>query len=456
MSATRARCLCLAFLPLLASCVPILEARVRTRIHADGTTARETTWTKTRRGGDDDDEKRWNARPIADDLGAGLGRGFPSIESTDDALKLSGVFASPADVPADFRRDVPILEASSTRRIEFATEDLLFGTHFLYRETFVDAIQPEDQKGARRRLLDFTTAQVKRAVALEFGVGFEVGRFDAWVDELLRPTLDGIIDLYWHERKRLGDRDPHTGETGADRLLGRALARLEKLGLTLDLAADDDSNGAAAQAWLQKLLASRLDPKDQTARSLRPEDFRHLFPADDPTAGVRVAWERLAITDFGSVESLERAFQRHLYSVTGTYGTPPAEAEYRFDCALELPGLLLRTNGFLEGTNTSFWRFTGEDLFPSGYSMEAESVTLDSSLLGRLRELKPTLDRRDAVDLIRALRDVTAERRERMRELLEAAARQGTVASIAADPDRQGDDEVVKRLNDVLDTVRRP
>ncbi|MFG0316680.1 MAG: hypothetical protein ACF8XB_05365 [Planctomycetota bacterium JB042] len=439
----------------LASCVPILEGRIRTRVLADGTTFRDTTWTKIRRGGDDEDEKRWNARPIAEDLARGVGRGFPSVETTDDRMKLSGVFRSPHEVPVDFRRDVPVLDAASTRQIEFRREDLLFGAHYLYRETFVDAIEPPDEKEARRELLRFVRRLVKRGAELELGRAYALDRFDVWVDETLGPVLEGILDLYWREKKRLGERDPHTGETGADRLLKRALERIRRLGLDLSPDADDERNAAAAQAWLCRLLAETVRPKADNARPPRPGDFRYLFPADDPWSGLRVARDRLAAADFGSNEALERELQRRLYALTGTFGSPPAEAEFRFDCALELPGLLLRTNGFLESGDTSFWRFTGEDLFPHGFVMEAESVVLDSPLLGRLRDLKPTLDRRDAVDLIRALKGVDAEDRARMKELLETAARHGTIEALAPDPEKEGDEQRVKKLEEVLEVVRR-
>jgi len=439
----------------LSGCLPIVEGTTRTRVLEDGTTIRHTRYVKVRRKADDEDQKRWNARPIREDLGRDLGHGF-AVETTDDSLKLEGVFPGPSEMPADFRRDVADLGATSSNRVEFTTEDLLFGTRYIWRETFVDAVKPESQGAARTELLRFVAAQIKRAAALEFDAGYELARFDTYVDDDLRPAMNDLVDVFWKERRRLGERDPITGRTGADRLLEKGAARLAKLGLRVDVALEDDVIFEHARDWLSRTLAATLDPKDDAQRRPTPTDFRYLFPADDPGAGLRVALERVAHQDFGSVEAAERAFKRRLYALTGTYGSPPAEAEFKFDCAIELPGVLLRTNGWVEGPNSAFWRFTGEDLFPGGYSMEAESAVLSSPLLGRLRELKPQLDRRDAVDLIRALKKVSTTDRARMKELLTAAARSGTTEAIAADPDRPGDEEIVKRLRTVLQAIERP
>ena len=444
----------LALSVALAGCLPIIEGRTRTRVLEDGTTIRETTYTKVRRDPNGEDEERWNARPIREDLGRDLGRGF-AVEATDDALSLEGVFPRPTAVPSDFVRDVPDLGASASNRIEFTTEDLLFGTRYVWRETFADAVAPEDQGAARRELLGFVVGLVTRAAALEFEAGYDLSRFDAYVEDALRPALDGFIGDFWRERKRLGDRDPVTGRTGADRLIERGVARLAKLGLEVDPDLEDDVLLERARGWLSRTLAATLVPRDDAARRPAPEDFAYLFPADDPAAGLRVAFERVAHRDLGGVEAAERAFKRRLYALTGTFGSPPAEAEFTFDAAVELPGVLLRTNGWVEGDRSAFWRFSGDDLFPGGFVMEAESAVLGSPLLGRLREVKPRLDRRDAVDLIRALEGVGPADRDRMKELLTTAAREGTTAAITPDESRPGDAEVVKRLRKVLTVVER-
>lgn len=440
----------------LAGCLPILEVRTRTRILPDGTALRETTIVKIRRDGSGDAEKEWNRRPIADDLGRALGEGFASVQKNDDRIVLSGVFADASKIPPDFRRDVPVLGRESTNRVSFQQQDLLLGTRYLYRERFVDAIEPDDQAEAKATLIRFGSKFVKDCVRHEFGAAYELAAFERWADRELEPALGKLVDIYWSERKAFGDVDPHTGKTGLDRALARARDRIAELGLDVDPARADADNLEAAKQFLCNLLAGTLQRKGDAGARPKADEFLYLFPEHDPGSGIAVAAERAAEREFGSVQEAKDAFQRAVIGVTGSYGSPPAEAEFRFDCAVELPGVLLRTNGAIEGDAGAFWLFEGEDLYPNGFLLEAESVVLDSPFIGRIAELKPSLDRRDAVRLIERLRDVDAAERARLRELLAQCAAAGSLAPLAPAPGAtDAEKALAERLKSVLEVVLR-
>ncbi|MBI4881932.1 MAG: hypothetical protein HY812_20085 [Planctomycetes bacterium] len=445
----------LAAAALLAGCLPTIEVRTRTRILQDGTVLRETRLVKIRSSTTNDQDKPWNKRPISEDLGKRLGEGFASLERSDDEILLSGVFPPATPIPPDFRRDVAVLEATSENHAEVRLEDILFGVRFLYRERYADAIVPEDQDEARAELIAFTTRFLKSAVRCEFGASYDYAAFNAWTDEKVAPLLKQLIEIYWSERRALGRSDPFTRQTGLERGLKRALERIGALGLKLDADQDEPHNMAAVRVFLGQLLAAKLTPKDPKARRLAPADFAYLVPEEKPLAALELALERAAVQEFGSADEATKAFQRRLLGVTGTYGSPPAEAEFRFDCAVEMPGMLLSANGYLESARSAFWLFDGQEIFPHGYVLEAESVVLDGARLGRIRELKTELGSRDAVRLIQRLEDVSAADRAAMGRLLDECARQGTLAALvdgADDPERK---RIQERLGPVLDALRR-
>lgn len=446
--------LSLLVLLLPSGCLPIISLESRTRILPDGTTIRETTYTKIRRDPNNDQERLWNSRSISEDLGKRLGEGFASIQREDDRIVLNGVFTRPDQVPADFLRDVGLVGSASRNRIEWKTEEILFGTRFLYRERFVDAIEPGDQKESRKKLVAFVVKTFRSAVRYEFGESWDLSELNRWSEEELAPLVDQLIGLYWQERKSLGKVDPLTGKNGFDRALRRAFKILARSGLRLDLEAEDDDNFARFQRWLQELLARHLKSKRDGQRAPTADDFRYLFPQEKPWTGVKLALERVAEREHGSVEKGEEAFQRVLLGVTGTYGSPPAEAEFRFDCTVEMPGILLRTNGFLESDQASFWLFEGEQIFPDGYQMEAESVVIDDRRLGRIRELQPRIDRRGAVRLIQRLEGVSAEDRGIMDGLLDDCARAGSLEALNR-PEEKQTEKIRKKLVNVLEPILR-
>ena len=449
MSFARAASLLLLAM-MTAGCLPVIVVKTRTRILPDGTTLRETRFEKERRHADNEQERFWNERPISDDLGRGLGRGFVTRERTDDVLVFSGVFTDPAAMPPDFLRDVAVLKRASRNHVDYRTEDLLFGTRHLYRERFVDAVAPENQKQARRELVDFAIHFLKAAVRHEFDHRYDPAGFDSFAHEQLEPLFDQLIEIYWNERRLMTKADPHTGLTGFDRALARALKLLEPLGLLLDRELEEEENLARFRAWFQELLANTLEPLHPSSSRPRPGDFDYLFPEEEPLSGLTLALERAAEREYGGVQEARDAFEILLLGVTGTYGSPPAEAEFRFDCAVELPGLLLRSNGFLESDRSAFWLFEGPEIFPDGFLLEAESVVIDTRRLGRIRELKSALDRRDMVLLIQRLEGVDAKQRQVLAKVLDECARQGTLEAHAQ---MELDEPTARQFDRVIEVV---
>lgn len=439
----------------LGGCLPVLEIKSRTRVSADGTTSRETVITKTRRNANSDDEKLWNGRPIVDDLPRSLGDGFRSIQRSELEIRMTGTFAHPEQMPSDFLRDVELLDAPARNRVDFVVEDLLFAKRYVYRERYVDAIQPEDLKENKRDAVRFAQKFAHAMIAGEFGRAFDTQELDRFIDGAGADLVGDLIEIYWFERKQLSKQDPVTRQTGLDRALARALKRIERVGATFDAKDGEDDNREVLEAWLRDLFSSNLKRKVDGSRPTL-SDFDYFFPNDAPWSGLETMITRAAQTEYGTTKKAEDVARRVLLGITGTFGSPPAQAEFHFDCAVELPGQLLRTNGYLETERSAFWVFEGEDLFPQGQWLEAESFTPDDRFLGKIRELRPDVERRDAARLIGVLEGVSEDDRERMAALLAIAAQHGSLSAIppAAEGDGQGQSDR-KRLEEIVDVLRR-
>jgi hypothetical protein len=415
---------CLAFAAsVIVGCKPTIVVTMRTRVAESGATTRET---KLERVGGDDKKDAAN-RQIRDAFPPGFGDLFPQRAETANAITLGGSFASPEAIPADFARAVEVVGGVSRNRISFKKADILFGTHYLYRERFSDAIEPEDLGAARDALIDQCVRFVRGAARHEFGREWNLESFDGWVKKDVRPLLVDLMEIWYSEQRNFDRKDPHTGKTGFDRAVTRARARLERAGVTLDEDLNAPLNRLLIEAWLSDQLALHLTKKTTGARA-KAEDFKYLFPEPPLAAewsGLARVTEATAVQEYGSVDAAKASFEKSFLAVTGTYGI--ADHNYRFDCAVEMPGTLLRTNGNVEGDSSAFFVFEGNDLFPRGVTLELESVVLDTALCARIRELRTDLTARDAAWIIRFLEDDDAAKRAELRAAIERCASYGSV-----------------------------
>jgi len=440
----------------IAGCKPVVEIRMRTRVDAAGGVSRETIL--TRRVDKNAEKKDEGSQPLQQFFPDRFGDGFAQKVVEHDSIRLSGTFTDLERMPADFARAVPVVDGTSRNRVSLRQQDILFGTHYLYRERFADAIEPEDLNAARDALVEQCVRFIRAAARHELGRDFDLTAFDAWAKKDLAELLKDLLEIWYSEQRNFGTKDPHTQKTGFDRMLARVKVRLARAGLALD--GEDfgtDLNRLLIEAWIADRLALSLVRKNGGDHA-EVEDFKYLFPeppAQEAWSGLARVTQRTAELEYGSTDAAQAAFEKSFLAVTGTYGM--AEHDYRFDCAIEMPGRLLRTNGNLEDDDGAFWLFSGDDLFPRGVDLEIESVVLDTSFLGRIRELRSTLDVRDAVWIIRELKDVDATDRAQMRAALEECARFGSVKwfedpSSADFPNR---DSLKSQLEPILASLRK-
>ncbi len=437
---------------VVVACRPVVTVKMRTKVATGGATTRETELRRTVDSDNKSDPSR--TKPLREFFPTAFGEGFPKRSEDANAISLAGSFPNPEAIPADFERAVDLVNNSSRNKISFKTEDILFGTRYLYRERFADAIEPEDLAKARDELIDQCIRFVRAAARYEFGRDFDTAAFETWVKSDLRKLLVDLMEIYYSERRNFGKKDPHTGEDGFDRAWKRVRARLEHSGLALDADMDAPLNRLLIESWISDQLALQLVRRGATKHP-KIEEFKYLFPEKEPWSGLERVMEKTAEQEYGSLEAAQKAFERSLLAVTGTFGS--ADFDYRFDCAVEMPGFLLRTNGNIESTTSAFWLFEGEDMFPNGVSLELESAVMETDLCARIKELKASLEPRDAVWLISHLEGTDAPSRAEMKKALTECARYGSLAWFddPALPDPQDRATLKGKLEPILAGLRR-
>ena len=118
----------------------------------------------------------------------------------------------------------------------------------------------------------------------------------------------------------------------------------------------------------------------------------------------KAAAKAVVAENFGDDEKLSEVLQPLAARILGLYLSEPLDS-HDFQCTLEVPGTIVKTNGTLLSEGIVRWTFAGSEAYPFGYAMECESLVaqtdFEKQLLGR-----SVLDTREAiidyVELIRS------------------------------------------------------
>ncbi|MDX1390537.1 MAG: hypothetical protein R3344_15215, partial [Acidobacteriota bacterium] len=193
--------------------------------------------------------------------------------------------------------------------------------------------------------------------------------------------------------------------------------------------------------WARDNVAGVLSTPDQP---IEPEDLDFW-----PTAsGFEAYWDEDAPPPTGRAAEFVESMEALGSGLTGYYGEGGA-ANFRFEIRVEMPGVLLETNGTPDDRGV-IWLIRGSDLPAEDATMRVESVELDDEALVSLGARRD-LDTHELLQLVDLLgsRDPTGE----LLALVEEAVERGGLDHIEA---RAGDETapVARELVDLLDPTR--
>jgi hypothetical protein len=383
------RCLC--FLGLLAAgCCPPAAIYVETTIHPDGSCDRMTWQPKDKFLPEQAKKPEWRARwkEVSD-----AGRPPVALDrkpSSDDChyFIARGSFKNPREIPSHYRftdANVPEAGASELERT-YETMDYGFVVEHRWREKITNIVTLAGFLKARDELLDTFLPPYTEAVEKVFGNEYDVSRAVAFLRTDVRRFLEqASLILYdaavrgkvMDERRQL---DPAMCKNLSD--------AAERCGIdpkwlvdAFALPANDKEKTQAEKRMCGPLVVKYFRHRDGRMLTLAEADalvhavlVEHRYEKELEQQMKR--FEEALQKD----EQLKKRAGRAFLQMVGLYGGFQflfAGGSPRYEFALALPGELVETNGTGTQAGRTRWKFTGDELYPSGYEMRARSVVID-------------------------------------------------------------------------------
>lgn len=348
---------------------------------------------------------------------------------------------------------------SSTLERDYTRNDWGLVTEHLWRETLTDIVSFPDARLARRELatllIDLEADTLTELLGPEYDTSPLIDRlrteglewFEEFVDvgyevasqpnlgnreELFRRRIDETLGKRWRAVAKpygLGDINPLDKDLPPetqDRLEQSLLAELTKLMRRKD-----------GQPVERSVLEQVLDSFSLTAQV--PEE----------QVPIEQARQRVIDRNYGGKEQLEARLGSLFQRVVGVYW--PFGGTKSFEYTLQLPGLIVETNGTLHADGKAAWRFKGSEAFPLGYSMTARALESNTAALKQLTGTEPLGDREK---LLRYLELVKPN--ESLAAALRASVEQGTLKPLrdhVATLRKNGDEESLQRVSQLAELL---
>ena len=286
-----------------------------------------------------------------------------------------GVYRSPEEIPAHFRYEddkFPEVGASEIQRT-YRSVDYGFVVEHRWQEKVTNIVTIGGFLAARDELLDLLVSLLVDEVGKRLGAAYDVSRLQNYIRNDGRTAVEQLtVALYESAGRNLGYEE-------LKGLLSKVVARhgLDLLDSKGDVVSEEEID-RRCERFLRQLLARHLRHRDGSR--LTGEELRKVIREETSSE----VWSK-------SQEEFEERIGPVVLRMTGHYHGPLAflfeGGPPRFEFGLQLPGRLIETNGRLAAENRVSWRFTGNEMYPDGYTMRARSIVLDidgqKKILGR-------------------------------------------------------------------------
>jgi hypothetical protein len=285
-----------------------------------------------------------------------------------------GTFRSPREIPPHYRRadaDVPQAGVSELVR-SYERIDRVFVVEHRWSERVTDVVTLAGFLEARDKILDILLPLGLRLLGEEFGPDYDLSGLSAFVRGDVRRALEEASVLVYDAgvRRRL-----RHGDTIDPELVARLVALVRRLGFDpLDASGKPLSSpelDRRIEESLRRVMLEHVRHRDGSA--LEGSEWDALFARWRKKPGFMKLDER-------QEERLRRFVEPLVPRMMGMYGVPLAlffPNTPRFAFALQLPGVLIETNGVGLGNGRTRWSFAGDEVFPDGYEMRARSLEID-------------------------------------------------------------------------------
>jgi hypothetical protein len=338
-----------------------------------------------------------------------------------------GQFDSPDAMPRAFVKTAPEGLADGKLVVDYQRDDYGLVVEYRWKETLTDIVAIDDMHQAREELADLLIPLGQKILERALGDEYDTSGLAEWFQQQGKPWFYEATDVVF----ATGARGDFSEET-----LVRALAPVcARHGLVLTEASGQLVEGEAAEgviaAFAKQTLRDHLRRRDGrevpgqvideivqfAGIEARPEN------SDEQLGRYDEAAETVIAEQFGGMEKLEAAATPLVARLLGLYAGELFGFPHHFQYTLETPGPIVKTNGTLVSDRQVRWTFEGVEAYPFGYTMECESLAvqseLETQLLGR-----PALTTRAAmVDYLELVRSD-----ETLRQAIVACAAEKSLA----------------------------
>lgn len=359
----------------------------RKRVEAD--IASHSGWSKT----------QVVAKRDRDDwIGFGI-RDLPAVDdSTEDGYFAAwGTFKRAADIPSHYLKSIDDGRFKGSLQQDASRTDWILVTEFVWEETLTNIVERSDLVEARAELATWVIRIFEQTLDEALGPKVDSSRLISWLKDDGVAMFNELVDVYYDLGvRRLPDRhrvfEQKAKEIGQRRgvplndekaIREFAFGLLKKKLRAADGTALDD-------AVLWELLASLgLGASPAGSPDMPPNRFE--------TARTNVMQRR-----YGGPDKATQRLIGLMVRIVGLY--EPFGRREEFDAALTMPGLIVETNGVLQGDAQVSWSFTAEDAYPRGVTMRARSLAKNDAGLPRaLKTLDGLKTRRQLQDFVDAV-----------------------------------------------------
>ncbi|MDX1388573.1 MAG: hypothetical protein R3344_05260 [Acidobacteriota bacterium] len=420
---------------LVTACGEEIVVRQTTTVYRDGTVQRVVEIAGRDSEGNVPAERDW----FRDEVRLTLAdpEAWGRVDELPGLIRAEGFFNRPADIPSTLTHETDAGPVSDRTSVEIEHEDLLLLRRWVFAETHGDPFGYATLESSLDAVVELALDALRDELYREFGGGLDVSGAEMFIQHKAKPLAHDLLRAIRSNRLRGA---PTSGAAAIEYVLIKHGVPAD-VPPVLDPMDSLDDLVDPVLAWARESVAGALSTDDQT---IDPADL-DFWPTEN---SIEEYWNEDLPPPTGRAAEFVDRMETLGMGLTGYYGEGGAP-NFRFEIRVEMPGVVLATNGTPEG-NGAIWIFRGADLPSEDATMRIESVELDDEALvsvGARRDLD-TAELLQLVDLL-GTRDTSGE----LRKLIAEAIERGRLSHI----EESAEDELeflARELVDLLDPTR--
>ncbi len=297
---------------------------------------------------------------------------------------------------------------SGVLAIDYEQQDYVLVVEHRWRETLTDVVTLDDMHQARRELAAMVVALSETILNEAIGGEYDVSGLVKWLRETGTPWFYEVTDVYFDVCARRDDAQPDK--------LERALAPVfARHGLPIEddsgKILEDDQMQRTFRAFAVDLIQQHLKRRDgQPVPPEMADEILMWLGLQEPPAGSEPpqrfpeATKKVLVEMYGSEEAFGEAIKPLSVRIMGLYQFFLFGDPTHFDYAMEVPGLLVETNGEVLADNRTRWTFSAKEAYPSGYVMNCRSLEPRAAVVQEIFGKRVLSDRQTMLRFVELVR----------------------------------------------------